>query len=280
MSNLTVKTSHGYINETATIFYKRGYDALCNFNEQDINIFYLRKKIFHALIREIILAVDSEYYVTDANRYAMQVIDGLHNCSKLLSFMDNFIMDENFRSSICRDIANRRFDRVITTIQINCIDSCRNALCKLGNLFVIYMVRKRTNGNSEIKRLEMGIILNSLMSFMIEVYKIKINTRAKSVFGRLMNEIFTDLHIKKFNCRLYKIGKDDYINYTRDIEQVFVSLLAIKQVSNVIYKEIVEDALNCSNIEEMIADINTNVIITGKSSALNDIGLMSLAKYY
>lgn len=280
MSNLTVKTSHGYINETATIFYKRGYDALCNFNEQDINISYLRKKIFHALIREIILAVDSEYYVTDANRYAMQVIDGLHNCSKLLSFMDNFIMDENFRNSICRDIANRRFDRVIKTIQINCIDSCRNALCKLGNLFVIYMVRKQTNGNSEIKRLEMGIILNSLMPFMIEVYKIKINTRAKSVFGRLMNEIFTDLHIKKFNCRLYKIGKDDYINYTRDIEQVFVSLLAIKQVSNVIYKEIVEDALNCSNIEEMIADINTNVIITGKSSALNDIGLMSLAKYY
>lgn len=280
MSNLTVKTSHGYINETATIFYKCGYDALCNFNEQDINISYLRKKIFHALIREIILAVGSDYYVVDANRYAMQIIDGLRNCSKLLSFMDNFIMDENFRNSICRDIANRRFDRVIKTIQINCIDSCRNALCKLGNLFVIYMVRKRTNGNSEIKRLEMGIILNSLMSFMIEVYKVKINTRAKSVFGRLMNEIFTDLHIKKFNCRLYKIGKDDCINYTRDIEQVFVSLLAIKQVSNVVYKEIVEDALNCSNIEEMIADINTNVIITGKSSSLNDIGLMSLAKYY
>lgn len=280
MGNLTVKTSHGYINETATIFYKRGYSAICNYSEKDINISYLRKKIFHALIREIILAVDSTYYVADTNRYAMQIIDGLSNCSKLLSFMDNFIMDENFRNSICRDIANRRFDRVADTIQINCIDGGQDALCKLGNLLVIYRIRNQTNGNSEIKRLEMGIILNSLMPFMIEVYKIKINTRAKSVFGRLMNEIFTDLHIKKFNCRLYKIGKDNYVNYTRDIEQIFVSLLAIKQVSNVVYKEIVEDALNCPNIEEMIAEINTNVIITGKSSALHDMGLISLVKYY
>ena len=279
MSSLTVKTSHGFINETATIFYRHGYKVLSNYSEKDINISYLRKKIFHALVREIILAVDNGYYVSVANRYAMQIIDGLSNCSKLLSFMDNFIMNENFRNSICSDVVNRRFNRISDTIQVNCIDGGHDTLYSLGNHIVKNRIRNQTKDNSEMKRLEIGVVLNSLMPFMIEAYKIKINTRAKSVFSRLMNELFLELHITKYNGRLYKEAKDGSIKYTRDIEHVLVSLLALKLVSYKDYREIVKDVLDCENIGIIVSEINS-AIITTKLPSFHDIGLMSLEKYY
>ena len=279
MMGITVKTSHRDIGSTAEIYGSGSYNILSKYSEKDINIYYLRKKIFCALLREIILAVDSDNYVSVANGYAVQVVDSLGTCSRLLSFMDNFIMDGNFRGSICRDIASRRFDSVSDTIQINCTGG-QESLYRLGNRMVLYKLKNHTKDNSEIKRLEMCIILNSLIPFMLEVYKIKINTRVKSVYGRLINEVFNDLGIKKYNGKIFKNDCKNGINYTRDIEQVFIGLMAVKMISIDLYKEIKADIVEYKDIGNVINEIHADIVALSTRAALHDMGLMSLSKYY
>ena len=119
MSGLMIKTDHSHICETAVFFYNNGIKGLAGVSES-VNIGSFRKRVFCALLREIIVAINSSELIVHANRLAADMINSYGHSERLLVFMNSFITDAGFRNSIVNDLRQLDYKRVVDTLICNC----------------------------------------------------------------------------------------------------------------------------------------------------------------
>ena len=278
MKNLVVKTDHSHICETAEYYFENGIKALEGVDEKNINIKYIRNKVFCAIIREIILAVNYKEYVVDANKKAEKIVKSYELDNRLIVFMNSFITDNEFRESLVLDIKSEDYLRVVDTICCNCGVHKNKKDYKLKDVVVLGNDKAQSVYNTSCKKAELGVILNSLNPFMFEVLKIRVYSMDRSIAGKCINAVLRDLGVVRRYGKLYY--KDSNIVYNRQVESIIINLVALMLMSEKAYKDIVNEAIKNNNILDIISYIGKSCNFIKCKSALYDLGLRSLVNYY
>ena len=278
MSNLVVKTDHSHICETAVFFYNNGIKGISGVSES-VNIGSFRKRVFCALLREIIVAVDSSELITHDNWLANDIVNSYGHSERLLVFMNSFITDAGFRNSIVMDFKQLNYKRIVDTLICNCGSSRTKGspVSVLGNNLAQSLSVK------EPKKAEIGVVLNSLLPFMYEVENIRLNSMVRSVSGKHIKLVIEDCYMIKKNGKLLMQEDGMYnvpINYDRYIENVIYSLATIRLLSDELYRKIKNDVKNYNNVQNAIEHISRCVNYIKYEQALSDVGLRSLVTYY
>lgn len=278
MSGLIIKTDHSHICETAVFFYNNGIKGLTGVSES-VNIGSFRKKVFCALLREIIVAIDSSELIAHANWLAADIVNSYGHSERLLIFMNCFITDAGFRNSIVNDLRQLDYKRVVDTLICNCGSSKtkRSSVSVLGNDLAQSLSVK------EPKKAEIGVVLNSLLPFMYEVKNIRLNSMVRSVSGKHIKLVIEDCYMVKKNGKLLMQEDGMYnvpINYDRYIENIMYSLATVRLLSDELYRGIKKDIKNYNNAQNVIEHISRCVNYIKYEQALSDAGLRSLVTYY
>ena len=311
MSKLVIKTDHKHINETAEYYFQNGYNALANLHEVfDINIGYWRKKIFYALLREVIIASGIDNNITSANEKAKYIVDSYGNYSGLLIFMDKYIKSDRFRTDLCQGLrfydkgevvhgelmviynkervsggrlrslseySSREYKGVVDYLKYNCVKKAESPVIDLGNEHTKDLYKTRP------KKAELALILNSLVPFMVEVYKMKLRTSSNYVFTRHINGILDDFNLGVITGKsnIIYTSKEDKMGYDGHVEAILTDIVAVKHVLNCDYDKFRKNKVKMGyNIKWLINDMSTYVSSVISGAAIYDIGLESLVNFY
>ena len=278
MGKTVFKTDHSHICETAVFFYNNGIKGISGVSES-VNIGSFRKRVFCALLREIIVAVDSSELITHDNWLANDIVNSYGHSERLLVFMNSFITDAGFRNSIVMDFKQLNYKRIVDTLICNCGSSRAKGspVSVLGNNLA------QSLSVNEPKKAEIGVVLNSLLPFMYEVENIRLNSMVRSVSGKHIKLVIEDCYMIKKNGKLLMQEDGMYnvpINYDRYIENVIYSLATIRLLSDELYRKIKNDVKNYNNVQNAIEHISRCVNYIKYEQALSDVGLRSLVTYY
>ena len=273
---------------------QKGSVAVANLNERKVNLGYWRKKIFYALMREVILASGVDNNVTSANEKAKYIVDGYDYYSRLLVFMNSFITSDSFRVSLCQklrfyDIGEvcygglrsadsvDKLDKIVVELSLSCGKGVGSSAYVLGNSHTKELYRISP------KKAELTLILNSLVLFMVEVYKMKLHTCSKSVLTKHINDLLKDFNLERIAGKLNRTctSISDAIRYDRYTEDILISMIAVKNVVNCEYKKFKDNKENMScNVKGIINDMSGYINFITTNSAIYDIGLESLINCY
>lgn len=287
MGKLVIKTDHSHINETAEYYFKKGSFATANLDEKKINLGYWRKKIFYALMREIILASGVDSDITSANEKAKYIVDGYEYYSRLLVFMNSFITSDSFRVSLCQklrfyDIGEvycgalkygdsvDKLDKVVDKLVLNCGKGVGSSAYVLGNS------NTKDLYSDSPKKAELTLILNSLTPFLIEVYKMKLHTCSKSVLTKQINDLLKDFNLERIDGKLNITctSINDVIRYDRFTEDILISMVAVKNVVNCVYKKFRDNKGNTPyNVKGIINDMLVYIDFVTTNVSIYDVGL-------
>ena len=278
MGKTVFKTDHSHICETAVFFYNNGIKGISGVSES-VNIGSFRKKVFCALLREIIVAIDSSELIAHANWLATDIVNSYGHSDRLLVFMNCFINDAGFRNSIVMDFKQMNYKRIVDTLICTCGNSKKNGspVSVLGNNLA------QSLSVSEPKKAEIGVILNSLVPFMYEVENIRLNSMARSVSGKHIKLVIEDCYMVKKNGKL--LMQEAYmqnvpINYDKYVENIMYSLATVRLLSDELYRGIKKDIKSITSAQASVAYICNRVNYIKYKQALSDVGLRSLVTYY
>lgn len=273
-----IKTDHSHICGTAVFFYNNGIKGISGVSES-VNIGSFRKRVFCALLREIIVAIDSSELITHANWLAADIVNSYGHSERLLVFMNSFITDAGFRNSIVMDFKQLNYKRIVDTLICNCGSSRAKGspVSVLGNNLA------QSLSVNEPKKAEIGVVLNSLLPFMYEVENIRLNSMARSVSGKHIKFVIYDMGmVRKYgNILLQEDGVyNTPLRYDKHIENIIYSFVALRLLCDELYKEVKKGIENYNNAQDILMYIGKYVGFIKYKQALNDVGLRALVSYY
>ena len=268
MDKLVIKTDHSHINETAEYYFQKGSAATADLDENKITLGYWRRKIFYALMREVILASGIDSNITSANEKAKYIVDGYGYYSRLLVFMNSFITSETFRVSLCQrlryfdigevycgalkyDDSANKLHKVIDELVLSCGKGVGSSAYVLGNSYTKELF------SVSPKKAELSLILNSLTPFMIEVYKLKLHTCSKSFLTKHINDLLKDFNLERIDGKLNKTCSNinDAVRYDRYTEDILITMVAVKNVVSSGYNKFKGNREKSYNVKEILNDM-------------------------